>query len=143
MPKTVEIKLHRLTCEFADDEPGPLSITGSFVVLAYDVESAIQRRETLYAFPNGPIQLRKGESVEVDGEARVNLNAPTQDHPHKYAPDYMKFGGELTHLGSNWEQQRYDGQGVVDPAPLIWRLYFGKNKRIVRADFSTRFVNFS
>lgn len=141
MPKTVEIKLHRLTCEFADNLPEGLDIAGSFVVLAYDNESDIKQREVLYDSTDRPTRLRKGESVDVNRETRINLNAPSQDSPHKLAPDFVKFGAELTHIGGNWQPQKYDQ--ILDPEPRIWRLYFGRNDRIVRADFSTRFVNFS
>jgi hypothetical protein len=102
MPKLVEIKLHRLTCEFADDEPGPLAITGNLVVLAYDIESDIKRTEVLYNFPNGPIHLRKGESKEINADVRMGMNLPSQDYPLKLAPDFVKFGGELKYMGGNW-----------------------------------------
>lgn len=142
MPKLVEITLDRLTCEFADEVPGGLlEITGRLVAFTYDVESEIKQSIALFEFTGGPIRLRKGESKEIHGEARVHMHAGGQDHPLRIAPEFVKFGGDLHQIGSEWQVLKADGFGTINLDPVAWRLYFGRNRRIVRADFSSRFVH--
>jgi hypothetical protein len=138
MAKMIEVKLHRLNCEFAEVEGESLVVAGNFTVFTFDDPSVISESKVIFDFPDGPIRLRKGESVAINRAARVTVSTPTSDPPG-FGAFNMTFGGSLDGLGS--QLQTLDSFQLVHPEPQMWRLYFGRNERIVRADLSVFFVH--
>ena len=149
MAKMCEVRLHGLTCEFAGDVEGDdLEVAGTFTVLTFDVPSIIRTQDVIFDFPNGPIRMRKGESVAIDRHVRFSMATPEVDPPG-FGALFVKFGGDLVEkdvrpdpddpLGSQWETLHTTD--VLNPEPRMWRFYFGRNEQIVRADFSIVFVH--
>lgn len=145
MGKMVEVKMHGLFCEFAgpqDDEV--LELKGSFKVLRLGQNSNVDRTEVVFDFPSGPKRMRKGDSLAINKAVSVALATPITDPgPEGH---FVKFGGELTAAGflPNLFGERFEtlhANDINNSTPLIWRLYFGKNSRIMRADFSTAFLH--
>jgi hypothetical protein len=148
MAKFVEVKLHGLTCEFADDEDDGLEVTGTFKALAFDDPSAIKTTKVIFDFAGGPIRMRKGESTKIDRDVRVLMATPSVDPPG-IGSLFVKFGGDLIEkgvppdtddsLGGQWETLHTND--VINTEPRMWRFYFGRNEQIVRADLSIVFVH--
>ena len=145
----VEVRLHGLTCEFAGDDGEDLEVTGTFTVLTFDDPSAIRTTNVIFDFPDGPIRMRKGESVAFDDrDVRVLMATPSVDPPG-FGELVVKFGGDMVEkeaspdtddsLGSQWETLHTND--VINTQPRMWRFYFGRNEQIVRADFSIVFVH--
>jgi hypothetical protein len=138
MAKMIEVKLHRLTCEFAEVDGETLVVAGNFTVFTFDNPAVISETKVIFDFPDGPIRLRKGENVTINRNARVTVSTPTHDPPG-FGAFNMTFGGSLDALGS--EVQTLNSNQLIFPDPQMWRLYFGRNERIVRADLSVHFVH--
>ena len=143
MAKMIEVRLHGLTCEFAGDDGEELEVTGTFTALTFDDPSVIITRNVIFEFPGGPLRMRKGESVAIDRDVRVTIATPSVDPPG-FGELFMKFGGDLEFGGeiilwSQWETLHTND--MINPEPFVWRFYFGKHERIVRADFSVVFVH--
>jgi len=148
MAKMVEVRLHGLTCEFAGDDGDDLEVTGVFKVLTFDDPSLIRTTNVIFAFPNGPIRMRKGETEAIDRDVRVLMATPSVDPPG-FGELFVKFGGDLVEkdaspdtndsLGEQWETLH--SRDVVNSEPRMWHFYFGRNEQIVRADISIVFVH--
>jgi len=148
MAKMVEVRLHGLTCEFAGDDGEDLEVTGTFTVLTFDDPSVVKTTNVIFDFPDGPIRMRKGESVAIDRAVRVTMATPSVDPPG-FGELFVKFGGELVEkdpspdtddsLGS--QSETLHTNDVINTEPLMWRFYFGRNEQIVRSDFSIVFVH--
>jgi hypothetical protein len=147
MAKMIEVKLHGLTCEFAGDGDD-LDVSGNLRVLAFDDPNNITSTTTIFDFAAGPIRMRKGESVQIVRDARVLMATPTVDPPG-FGSLFIRFGGELVDkdplpdgddkLGEQFETLHTND--VINTEPRMWRLFFGKNEQIVRADFSVVFLH--
>jgi hypothetical protein len=143
MAKMIEVKLHRLTCEFAGpNDDGELKLSGNLRVLAFVDPNNITFNETIFEFPNAPIRMRKGNSIDINRDVRVLMATGGEDPP--FATHFVRFGGQVIETGqlNPWEEfETVHTDDVVNTEPLIWRIYFGKHHEIVRADFSTVFVH--
>ena len=138
MAKMIEVKLHRLTCEFAEVAGESLVVSGAFTVFTFDDPSVISETKVIFDFPDGPVRLRKAESVAINRDARVTVSTPSSD-PASFGAFNMTFGGSLDGLGT--QLQTLDSNQLILPDPQMWRFYFGRNERIVRADISVHFVH--
>jgi hypothetical protein len=148
MAKMIEVRLHGLTCEFAGDNGEDVEVTGTFTVLTFNDPSVIKTTNVIFDFPDGPIRIRKGESVAIERDVRVLMATPSMDPPG-FGELFVKFGGDLVEkdarpdtddsLGGQWETLHTND--VINTEPRMWRFYFGRNEQIVRADFSIVFVH--
>ena len=147
MAKNIDVNLHALTCEFAaEDEGDRLELSGRLMVFTFDDPSVIRTEHVLFDFPDGVIRLRKGETKAIERSVRVTMSAPTDDPPG-IGEFFVKFGGNLLHrdphfdidLGEQW--QTLSSPDVINTEPFVWHFYFGRNRRIARADFSTVFAH--
>jgi hypothetical protein len=146
MAKIIEVKLLGFTCEFAGDAGDDLEVAGSLKVLSFDDPSVILTDQVLFDFPDGPLKMRKGQTIAINRDVRVAMATPSVDPPG-FGELFVKFGGEIVEkdpgftavLGNEW--QTLHTTEVINPEPLTWRFYFGKHDEIVRADISTVFVH--
>jgi hypothetical protein len=138
MAKMVELRLRGLTCEFSPDDGSSFDLTGQFTALALLDSGAVSETKIIFDFPDGPIRMRQGVNVALDREVRVTLH--TLEDPPGSAKS-VKFGGDLNLVGLLWresEWQTLHTNDLTNPEPRMWRFYFGRNDRIVRADISVR-----
>jgi hypothetical protein len=140
MAKMIEVRLHSLTCEFASNGDEEVEVNGLFQVLAFDKPSSVTSTDTIYDFPNGPVRMREGDSLDIDKDIRILMATPSVGDPPGYGSLFVKFGGNLAGLGNHWETLHTTG--VINTQPWMRRFYFNQGEKIVRADFSTVFVHY-
>jgi hypothetical protein len=145
MAKIVEVRLHGLTCEFTREVGEHLEVTGKLKVESFDDPSVIRTEDVIFDFPEGPIRLRKGESALIGRDVRVTMATPSGGDPPGFGSLFIKFGGELAYRGliapERPEWATLHTNDVINTEPAMWHFYFGRNDRIVRADFSIVFVH--
>lgn len=145
MSKMVEIRLHGLTCEFEPGDGSGIAPTGQFAAYTFDDPGgAVRETRIIHELPNRPVRMHKGQSLTLDREVRVILHT-LEDPANPPVPKLVKFGGDLLLdldlIRRENEWQTLHTSEITNQEPRMWRIYFGRNERIVRADISVRYAH--
>jgi|SRR5215813_15094384 len=107
MPKCIDVTLAKIVCD-RNGFGGSIQLTGNIFGATFqnnpDSTNDQTSRKEIFPFPNGPIQISKGQTVEIEMENSVTfcLSTPTTE-PAGLNPRFLKIGGDINNdLGSSF-----------------------------------------
>jgi len=142
MPKMVDVRLDRISADFfPPDTDRRVEIQGRVFGTTFNKDPFEEKsRKDIYTFPDGPITIAHGQTVEIPlsnlvGGEDVRFLMKAFGLEGRIQPEFLNFGGELDNFADGFKELHTNFL-VAQDEPIPHRVEIKSGDQEIRLDFT-------